>query len=246
MRLATVVFVLTLSAFAPAQNAAIVGDVRDPDGGVIPGAAVSLTSAAMNATVTVVTNARGQFRIPDLAAGTYQLSVAIAGFRTARRQIEVASAGNIMANFDLQLGSLTESITVVTAGVPSVQAFAGNDSFPPRQEAMDTPARPRSIDPSGPIRVGGSIAEPRKIRDVKPTYPVDAAAAGATGVVVLDAILAADGSVKDVRVVRGVAGAPSLEQAALTAVMSWAYTPAKLNGRPVDVSMAVIVSFQMR
>ena len=246
MRLATVVFVLTLSALAQAQNAGIVGDVRDPDGGVIPGAAVSLTSPAMPATATVATNALGQFRFPNLAAGTYQLSVAIAGFRTARRQIEVTSAGNTMANFDLQLGSLTESVTVVTAGVPAVSAFAGNSSFPARQEVMDSPASARPIDPSGPVRVGGSIVEPRKIRDVKPIYPVDAAAAGATGVVALDAVLSADGSLKDVRVVQGVPGAPSLEQAALTAVMSWAFTPAKLNGRPVDVTMTVVVSFQMR
>ena len=94
--------------------------------------------------------------------------------------------------------------------------------------------------PGLPIRVGGSIVEPRKIRDVKPTYPLEAAAAGTEGTVIIEATIARDGTVQNARVIRSIAG---LDESALAAVLQWQYTPTKLNGVPVEVVMTVTVSF---
>jgi TonB family protein len=90
----------------------------------------------------------------------------------------------------------------------------------------------------GTVAVGGSIREPRKIRDVKPVYP--AVAGGAGGIVILEARIAADGSVRDARVLRG---APVLAPSALGAVRQWRFTPTLLNGVPVDVTMTVTMNF---
>ena len=73
-----------------------------------------------------------------------------------------------------------------------------------------------------------------------PVYPADAFAAGVEGMVVIEAVIATDGTIKDATVVRSV---PMLEEAALGAVRLWQFTPTKLNGMPVEVTMTVAVNF---
>ena len=68
-------------------------------------------------------------------------------------------------------------------------------------------------------------------------------AAGARGIVILEATIARDGTVKDARVLRSV---PLLDEAALTAVRQWVFTPTLLNGVPVEVIMTVTVNFVSR
>ena len=101
----------------------------------------------------------------------------------------------------------------------------------------------RTDAPSQVVRVGGSIAEPKKIKDVKPVYPADAQAAGIQGVVILEATIAPSGYVSDARILRSI---PALDQAAVEAVRQWAFTPTLLNGAPVSVLMTVTVNFTLR
>lgn len=92
----------------------------------------------------------------------------------------------------------------------------------------------------GPIRVGGSIREPRKLSHVSPIYPAEALAANLQGIVILDAVIATDGTVRDVSVLRGV---PVFDQSAVDAVQQWKFTPTFLNGKPVEVTMTITVHF---
>jgi protein TonB len=94
-----------------------------------------------------------------------------------------------------------------------------------------------------PVRVGGDIKEPKKIKDVKPEYPADAQAAGIQGVVILETIIGPSGAVSDARVLRSI---PALDQAAVDAVRQWEFTPTLLNGVPVPVIMTVTVNFTLR
>ena len=90
------------------------------------------------------------------------------------------------------------------------------------------------------LRVGGDIAEPRKIADVKPVYPAEAQAAKVSGIVIIEAVIDTTGGVRDAKVLRSV---PLLDQAALDAVKQWRFTPTLLNGTPVEVVMTVTVNF---
>jgi TonB family protein len=103
-------------------------------------------------------------------------------------------------------------------------------------------ARPPA-DPSGPVRVGGSVREPKKIKDVKPAYPNIALLAGVQGIVIIEAVIDREGLVRDTRVLRSTA---LLDQAALDAVREWRFTPTQLNGVPVEVVMTVTVNFSGR
>jgi protein TonB len=92
------------------------------------------------------------------------------------------------------------------------------------------------------VRVGGDIAEPKKLRDVKPVYPAIAQAANVSGVVILEAVIDEQGNVANARVLRSIA---LLDQAALDAVYQWKFVPTLLNGVPTPVIMTVTVNFSL-
>jgi periplasmic protein TonB len=96
--------------------------------------------------------------------------------------------------------------------------------------------------PPQAVRVGGDIKEPKKIKHVPPVYPAIAKAAKVSAVVILEATISKEGSVKDIKVLRG---HPMLDQAAIDAVQQWTYTPTTLNGQAVDIIMTVTVNFTL-
>jgi protein TonB len=98
------------------------------------------------------------------------------------------------------------------------------------------------VDGVAPLRVGGQIKPPVKVRDVKPLYPPDAQAAGVQGVVIVEATIDSAGDVVHTRLLRG---QPMLDEAALDAVRQWQFRPTQLNGAAVPVIMTVTVNFTL-
>jgi periplasmic protein TonB len=93
------------------------------------------------------------------------------------------------------------------------------------------------------VRVGGAIAPPVKVNDVRPVYPRSARMARVQGVVIIEATITPDGGVSDARVLRSI---PLLDEAALDAVRQWRYTPTIVDGVRVPVIMTVTVQFSLR
>lgn len=73
-------------------------------------------------------------------------------------------------------------------------------------------------------------------------YPAQARAVGQHGTVVLQALVAEDGSVRDVKIV---SGPPLLRQAAADAVKRWRYKPYKLNGHPIAAQTEIKLEFKL-
>ena len=96
--------------------------------------------------------------------------------------------------------------------------------------------------PPGPVRAGGMVKYPEKVRDVRPIYPQVAVAGRVEGRVIIEAIIGSDGRVKDARILRSI---PLLDRAALDAVQQWHFTPTLLNGVPVPVIITVTVDFKL-
>jgi protein TonB len=107
-------------------------------------------------------------------------------------------------------------------------------------------APPPVVAPPPPpkVRPGGQIRTPERISYASPTYPAVALAARVQGIVIIEATIDPSGRVQDARVLRS--ASPLLNEAALTAVRHWVYTPTLLNGVPVSVVMTVTVNFQMK
>jgi TonB family protein len=106
----------------------------------------------------------------------------------------------------------------------------------------DAPAAGQRVD-SDPSAPPGRIREPRKIKNVNPSYPGDARSAGVQGMVLLEAVISPGGCISSLRVLRGVS--PSLDAAAMAAVSQWRYTPTLLEGKAVPVLMTITVNFRL-
>ncbi len=94
----------------------------------------------------------------------------------------------------------------------------------------------------GPVRPGGDLQPPAKVRHVTPVYPELARRAGVEGVVVLECVIDPSGHVAEVKILRG---QPLLDRAAVEAVRQWVYRPTRLNGVPVAVLLTVTVRFRI-
>ena len=94
-----------------------------------------------------------------------------------------------------------------------------------------------------PLRVGGTIGPPRKIKDVKPRYPQVAVLQQARGTVVIEITIGTDGRVQEARIVNS---DPQLDETALEAVRQWEYEPTRVNGVLVALTMTVIVNFTVQ
>jgi protein TonB len=112
-------------------------------------------------------------------------------------------------------------------------------------EAPPPPPLPPAFPaPKAPVRIGGQLQPPTLVRRVEPTYPHMAVRAHLQGVVILEAIVDEEGTVKEVKVLRSVN--PLLDREALAAVRQWRYVPVVLNGTPVPFVLSVSLSFTLQ
>lgn len=119
---------------------------------------------------------------------------------------------------------------------PAVELIARNHVGTPLSAITTSPALPPY---AGPI---SQVTEAKLIRKVEPFYPAQARLQRLQGSVVLDATIAADGTVRSTKVITG---APMLAQAASTAVRNWRYTAATLNGKPTEVVTRITIVFTL-
>ena len=102
-----------------AQNfGEITGTVTDATGAVVSGAAVTVTSATTNQVRRAVTNETGNYSVPFLVPGVYDLRAESSGFKVAVRKgvgIEVAAVARI--DFNLEVGEVSQQVEV-SGGAP--------------------------------------------------------------------------------------------------------------------------------
>lgn len=91
--------------------------------------------------------------------------------------------------------------------------------------------------------VGAGVSPPRVLDRILPAYTPEARAEGREGVVVLEAVVLGDGSIRVVRVVRGLGG--GLDENAIRALEQWKFNPGTREGEPVDVALNIEVNFSL-
>jgi outer membrane receptor protein involved in Fe transport len=109
----------TLAPIASAQTtmATVRGKIVDTQGAVLPGVAVTAHGLDTNLTRSVTTGEQGEYFLPNLPAGRYELTAALDGFVTAKRELLVLTVGQeVTIDVPLKVGGLQEVITVSGQG----------------------------------------------------------------------------------------------------------------------------------
>jgi Carboxypeptidase regulatory-like domain/TonB dependent receptor-like, beta-barrel len=106
------------AALAQGLTGALIGTVRDAQGGVLPGATVRVSSpAVMGGSTIQTTSERGQVRFPSLPPGAYVLDIELAGFAPFHEEnIRIGVGATIERTATLMLSGLAESIVVEGSG----------------------------------------------------------------------------------------------------------------------------------
>jgi len=116
-------FLLTLLSFiasfvlGQAESGQIAGTVRDVSGAVIPGAAISVRNLATGAArPPVQSGSLGQYNVPGLTPGTYEVTVKSGSFALYRSKVEVTVGSHVTLDLVLAVDKQTTTIEVVAAG----------------------------------------------------------------------------------------------------------------------------------
>ena len=217
--------VATLTTYAQAGRGALAGIVQDPSGARVPRSAVTAKNLDGTNEEVAVANAAGEYGFAAIPAGRYTIEVRAAGFKIAKKEIVVVAGAASRADMALEIGSMSESVTIRAARAAPAT---------PAARAMATPQR---------IPIGGNVQPAKLLTQVKPTYPPDLKQQGVTGVVSIRAIVSKQGELLNPQVVNTVN--PGLAQAALDAVRQWRFQPTLLNGEPVETITNIDLSFEL-
>jgi periplasmic protein TonB len=98
----------------------------------------------------------------------------------------------------------------------------------------------------GVFRMGSGVESPRLIRSVRPNYTAEAMRAKVQGVVRLEGVVLADGTVGDVRVIRSLDPVFGLDEEAIKAAKQFRFAPGTRFGEPVAVLVSFEIEFTLR
>src|SRR4051794_5296162 len=130
---AAVIALCAIAASASAQitTGTVSGTVKDPQGAIVPGATVTLTSDTRGTKLAdVVTNESGDFTFVNVPPDRYTVAIALQGFKPLKRSGVSVSPGDRLSvgTFTVEVGGLTDTV-VVSAETPLVQSQSGERSF---------------------------------------------------------------------------------------------------------------------
>jgi hypothetical protein len=115
-------------ALAQETRAIVTGTVTDPQGAVVPNAKVELKNVETNVATTIASNDSGFYSSPPINPGQYTMSVSAAGFKTSlRSNIELRVGDRLALDFQMQVGGVSETVSVV-AEAPLLETSSATQS----------------------------------------------------------------------------------------------------------------------
>ena len=161
-------------------------------------------------------------------------------------QVVLLEAKPLTSGFAFQVGSLDGARTLGTSQGPGFGGGVG--------DGIGTgigSGRGQGIGPGlgggaggGVYRPGNSVTSPTVLLQVKPAYTDQALRAKIQGSVFLEAIVQADGTAREIRVIRSL-DPYGLDREAIRAVEQWRFGAGRLNGVPVDVLVTIQLDFSI-
>lgn len=129
-------------------NATIKGQVTDPSGALVPGANVSIINVDTNVQVlNADTDQSGSFNAPQVAPGTYRISVKAAGMKPTAVSNVVASVSQVTTiNVSMQIGESTEVVTVEAKGEQLERATSNVSTLISPADVQNLPLNNRNVE----------------------------------------------------------------------------------------------------
>ena len=115
----------------------ISGRITDPQGSIVPNAAVTITNTGTNAAVTVNANEDGGYRASNLQPGTYRVESTVSGFAPAKAEKVIVEVGQI-TNIDIKLSIGTATAIVeVTGEAPAINTSDNSNTTSINQTSIN-------------------------------------------------------------------------------------------------------------
>ena len=127
------------------DTAAVLGTIRDGSGGAVPAAVVTLRNVDTGISAKFVADAGGNYEFLDVKAGTYRLEATAKGFSTSvAESFPVAVSARQRVDLVLQLGAVTEKVTVSGAAKLVETDSSGRGQVIEQKQVVDLPLNGRS------------------------------------------------------------------------------------------------------
>lgn len=138
---------LTTSTYAQGTAAgSIRGQISDPTDAPIAGVTITVTNVATGVVYTGATTSDGFYNVRPLPPGTYTIAASAKGFqRTVQPNVVVSTASNPTVNLKLEIGTMTQTVTVTDRG-PMVEAqTADRGNIVDSVRLDNTPSQARNL-----------------------------------------------------------------------------------------------------
>jgi hypothetical protein len=132
-------------ALAQETRSTLTGYVSDTTGARVPGAAIVIKDQDTGVVTNTKSNSAGAFTVPFLQPGKYQVTVSMPGFKTyTHTGLELQTEQTVTENFALEIGNVSESVTVAGAGPLIDTATASTGQTLTAEEVEELPSNGRS------------------------------------------------------------------------------------------------------
>jgi hypothetical protein len=139
-RTVLLIFLLTVYAFAQSDRATITGRVLDPADAAIANATVTITNQETRIRNATRTNQEGNYAIPQLPVGRYEIVIEAPGFRGyVRRDVDVNVAQTLTLNVTLEVGQVEQAVEVTGAAPLLESATSDLGTVVSRERVVELP-----------------------------------------------------------------------------------------------------------
>jgi len=116
------ILIFQVAILAQATTGSIRGSVVDSNGNVVANANVQVKNENTGVATTVVTNSEGSFLVSSLLPGSYTIATETTGFkRSVKTGLQVVIGWVTSASISLEVGAVTETVTVTASGDEALQ-----------------------------------------------------------------------------------------------------------------------------
>jgi len=141
-------------------QSAFTGMVRDQSGAVLPGVSVEASSPVLiEKARSVISDERGGYKIIDLRPGVYALTFSLPGFKTIKREVELASNFTATINVEMTVGAVEETVTVA-AEAPVVDLQTNSKAQVLPRDVLDLVPSAHTIQSVGQLVLGVQLTLP--------------------------------------------------------------------------------------